>query len=386
VICQVANRTRRYHNNVEEAKSEERTGSAVSNVLTRNAAMPPPSSIDAALPPITAPSRRWPARGWGGSFSAASPRSLFFGLAALALAGLVFWGLEKATKGISFHALAAALRETPTSALLLALAATAVSYAVLCGYDLSGLRYARARPPIASVFLASFCSYAIGNAVGFGAFSSGAIRYRVYTSAGLSPGQIARVILFISTALGIVLAAIAGLSVVLCARRVGGMLGASPELLSVAAATLLSFALLFLLFCAARRRPIAIGRIAIEPPGPALVLTQIALTTTDVLAAAAVLWVLLPPVGIGFIPFAGIFAAALGLGVLSHIPGGLGVIEIVIFYAVGGNAPVSATAAALVAYRAVYYLLPLLLSTVLLAGFETRRFLGPAIGERVAAP
>jgi phosphatidylglycerol lysyltransferase len=307
----------------------------------------------------------------------------------LVLAGLAFWGLENATAGTSFDALAAALREPPASALLLALAATAVSYAVLCGYDLSELRYIRARPPIASVLLASFCGYAIGSAVGFGAFSGGAIRYRIYTAAGLSPRQIARVILFISTAFGIGLAAIAGLGLVLCAGPVGGMLGTPPELLFVMAATLLSGALLFLLFCAARRRPIAIGRIAVEPPGPALVLAQIALTTTDVLAAAAILWVLLPPIGIGFIPFAAVFAMALGLGVLSHIPGGLGVFEIAILYAVGGAAPVGAVAAALVAYRAVYYLLPFFLSTVLSAGFETRRFLDPAIGERnstVASP
>jgi phosphatidylglycerol lysyltransferase len=321
------------------------------------------------------------------SRKAAVPRrSLFLGLALLALAGSALWGLARATRGISGHALEAALRGTPASALLLALAATAVSYAVLCGYDLSGLRYARARPPIASLLLASFCSYAIGSAVGFGAFSGGAVRYRVYTAAGLSPGQIARVILFISSAFGVGLATIAGLGMVVSARRVGGMLGISPGSLFVAGATLLSVAMLFLLFCAARRRPIAIGRITVKPPGPALVVTQIALTTTDVLAAAAVLWVLLPPVGIGFIAFATVFAAALGLGVLSHIPGGVGVFEIAILYAVGGNAPVSAVAAALVAYRAVYYLLPFSLASVLLAGFETRRFLDPAVANASAAP
>jgi phosphatidylglycerol lysyltransferase len=70
-----------------------------------------------------------------------------------------------------------------------------------------------------------------------------------------------------------------------------------------------------------------------------------------------------------------VFAAALGLGVLSHIPGGLGVFELVIFYAVADKAPVSAVAAALVAYRAIYFLLPLSVSTVLLAGFEARRLL-----------
>ena len=262
--------------------------------------------------------------------------------------------------------------------------ATAVSYAALLGYDLSGLRYARARPALSSVFLASFCGYAIGNAVGFGAFSGGAVRYRIYTAAGLSPGQIVRVILFISAALGIGLATIAGLGLVLCAHRVSRMLGTSPEPLFAAAAILLTVAMAFLhVLRNSAPTPCTIGPIELDPPGPALVLAQIGLTTIDVLAAAAALWVLLPPTGIGFVPYAAVYAAALGLGVLSHIPGGLGVFEVAILYAVGSKAPVSAVAAALVAYRAIYYLLPLFLSTILLAGFEARRFLGANTGERI---
>jgi len=317
------------------------------------------------------------------SRSPASHRPLVLGLSVLAIAALVLWGLDKAVKGLSFHALEAALRGTPVSALLLALAATAVSYAALLGYDFSGLRYARARPALSSVFLASFCGYAIGNAVGFGAFSGGAVRYRIYTAAGLSSDQIVRVILFISAALGVGLAAIAGLGLVLCTHRVSWMLGTSPEPLFAAAAILLALAAGSLVFCAVRRRPVTIGGIEIHPPGPALVIVQLALTTTDVIAAAAVLWVLLPPTGIGFVPFAAVYAAALGLGVLSHIPGGLGVFEVAILYAVGSKAPVSAVGAALLAYRAIYYLLPLFLSTVLLAGFEARRSLGANTSARI---
>ncbi len=311
-------------------------------------------------------------------------RQLLVGLTICALAGLGSCGLQRAAAGVSFHALVAALRATPLRALLMALAATTVSYVALFGYDLSGLRYVRARPPLSAALLASFCGYAIGNAVGFGAFSGGAVRYRIYTAAGLSPGQIGRLILFISVAVGIGLATISGLGLVICADRVGSMLGTSPEPLFAAAALLLGLATVFLGFCATRRRSLAIGPINIEPPGPALILTQLALTTTDVLAAAAVLWVLLPPTGIGFFAFAAVFAAALALGILSHIPGGLGVFEVAILYAVGSKAPVSAVAAALVAYRGIYFLLPLFLSTVLLAGFETRCFFGGELGERIA--
>jgi phosphatidylglycerol lysyltransferase len=320
-------------------------------------------------------------RGWAWLRSVGLHRHLV-GLGVCLLAGLAFWGLQRATAGVSVHALELALRATPISTLLTALAATGISYMMLFGYDLSGLVYARARPPLLSAFLASFCGYAIGNAVGFGALSGGAVRYRIYTAAGLSPSQIARVILFISVAIGVGLATIAGAGLVLFADRVGLVIGAPPEPLRIAAAILLILATSFLVFLATRRRPLAIGPIRLEPPGPTLILGQMALTTADMLAAAAVLWVLLPPTGIGFFVFAAVFAAALGLGVLSHIPGGLGVFELVILYAVGDKAPVSAVAAALVAYRGIYFLLPLSVSTILLAGFEARRFLGVRIGQR----
>ena len=112
-------------------------------------------------------------------------------------------------------------------------------------------------------------------------------------------------------------------------------------------------------------------------------LIQFLFTAVDVLAAAATLWVLLPSVGISFFSFAAIYAAALALGVLGHIPGGLGVFELAILYAVGRNAPVNAVAAALVTYRGIYFLLPLLLSTALFANFELQRSLDTAMGRRI---
>jgi phosphatidylglycerol lysyltransferase len=311
-----------------------------------------------------------------------SRRQLLIGLAGFVVALAALLGLERAAAGISVHAVNAALRSTPTSALLTAVAATVVSYMMLFGYDFSGLRYAHAHPPLSSIILASFCGYGIGNAVGFGALSGGAVRYRIYAAVGLSPGQIARVMLFISAAIGVGVASMAALGFALFADRLAPLLGASPEPLVAAALSVLGLAAGFLLLCATRRRAFALGPIRIEPPGPTLVATQILVTTADLLAAAAVLWVLLPPSGIGFLAFAAVFATAIGLGMLSHIPGGLGVFDLAILYAVGDKIPVAVVTAALLAYRAIYFLLPLCLSTICLLGFETRRFFAGATGDR----
>jgi phosphatidylglycerol lysyltransferase len=302
---------------------------------------------------------------------------------AIAFAGMLFWGIRKETAQIDFHLLVSALRATPIASLAAALAATALSYLALVGYDVSGLRYARARAPLKTILLASFCGFAVGNCVGLGALSGGAVRYRLYTAAGLSPSQIARAILFISIAFGVGLGVIAALGLLLDAREVSGLLGASLAPLRAGAATVLALAIGFMVFCALRRTPWRRGPIEIDAPDTTLVLTQLIFTAVDVLAAAATLWVLLPSVGISFFSFAAIYAAALALGVLSHIPGGLGVFELAILYTVGRAAPVNAVAAALVTYRAIYFLLPMLLSTVLLANVELQRSLDTAMGRRI---
>jgi phosphatidylglycerol lysyltransferase len=93
----------------------------------------------------------------------------------------------------------------------------------------------------------------------------------------------------------------------------------------------------------------------------------------DIAAAAATLWLLLPGQAIDFISFIAVFAVATLLGVISHVPGGLGVFEAAVVFALGRSAtPPSAVVAALLAYRVVYFLLPLLASAALLAAFELR--------------
>lgn len=313
--------------------------------------------------------------GADGAHPAAGRRRILLILPAIAIAGVFAWAIARLAVRLDFGLLLTALRTTPASRVAAAAGATAVSYLALVGYDLSGLRYARARLPLPTVLLGSFCGFAIGNTIGFGAFSGGAVRYRLYAAAGLSPGQIAKVILFIAGGFGVGLATIAAIGLGFRAGEVGTLLGTAPEPLRWAAAAILLSASALLAFCAVRRTPL--GRLRIEPPGPTLVLTQLLIAALDILAAATVLWLLLPTSDTSFFAFAAIYATALGLGVVSHLPGGFGVFEVAILYAIGGRTPLSTVAAALVAYRAIYFFLPLLLATVLLGAVELRRWLGP---------
>jgi uncharacterized membrane protein YbhN (UPF0104 family) len=107
----------------------------------------------------------------------------------------------------------------------------------------------------------------------------------------------------------------------------------------------------YLLAVVVRRRPLALGGWQVRVPSPALSLGQIAVTSTDWLLAAAVLWVLLPDqMHLTYPHFLGIFMLGQGLGMVSHVPGGLGVFETVLLFSLGDGDRVALTAALLL-YR-----------------------------------
>jgi phosphatidylglycerol lysyltransferase len=83
-----------------------------------------------------------------------------------------------------------------------------------------------------------------------------------------------------------------------------------------------------------------------------------------------VLWSLLPPdAHVPFISFLGVYAAAVIAGIISHVPGGVGVFEAVVLLTVP-DVPAEAMLGSLLAYRAIYYLAPLILGTLLFGGKE----------------
>ena len=81
---------------------------------------------------------------------------------------------------------------------------------------------------------------------------------------------------------------------------------------------------------------------------------------------------LLPDNVIGWPAFLAIYAVAVGLGVLSHVPAGLGVFETVIVAALGQAVDVDTVLGALVLYRLIYHVLPLLLAVIFVIGAELR--------------
>jgi phosphatidylglycerol lysyltransferase len=271
---------------------------------------------------------------------------------------------------LDYHAIILALRRTPASAIVWSIGATALSFAALVGRDACALRYIGARTSFPALLLASFCGSALGNAAGFGALTAAAVRYRVYGAVGIKPDDVARLLLFVMGGFALGLAGVGGLAGLIEVDPVAGLLGWSPQMLRIVAAAAVASSGCVLIF--GLRGEIRIGGFSLVAPSKPLAATQLALTSIRLLAAATALWVLLPPMPVSFVTFAAIFSAATALGVVSHMPGGVGVFELVVLWAFRDRAPSDAVAAALLAYRGVYYVLPLVISAGLFALFEVR--------------
>ena len=290
----------------------------------------------------------------------------------VALAALLVFAFKGLWQEISYDQVVAAVRGVDRSDLALALLATAVSYLALSGYDHSSLRYVGVSVPYRLVAQTSFIAYALTNTIGLGVFTGGAVRMRLYGAAGVDAALISRAIAFNAVAFGLGVGTVGAVGLLWDAQELASLMRVPAWLLSTGACLVLLVIGTLLVWCRDGRERRLFGRLSLRLPPVSLALRQLLWSVLDIAAAGAVLWVLLPDGAVGFPSFIGFYAAALVLGVISHVPGGLGVFEAVMLVALGGQVPGEALAGALVLYRLTYYVLPLVLALLLMLLHELR--------------
>lgn len=262
------------------------------------------------------------------------------------------------------------LHAIPRRQVLAALGFTAASYWLLSNYDVLALAYLRRAMPYPRILFTSFIAYSFGHTLGFSAFTGAAIRFRLYATAGVTAIDVATISAFCSLSLGIGLATIAGLSLFLSPAHATQILHLHRNWSLLAGLVLLGAVALYALWATLARGTLELRGWALRAPGPAIGLAQLALSVADLSLSSAVLWSLLPAQGhIGFVPFLGTYALAVIAGIVSHVPGGVGVFEAVILLTIPG-VPADALLGSLLAYRGVYYLVPLIFGTLLFGSKE----------------
>jgi phosphatidylglycerol lysyltransferase len=257
------------------------------------------------------------------------------------------------------------LHTIPRRQVLTALGFTAASYWLLSNYDMLALVYLRRRIAYPRVLFTSFIAYSFGHTLGFSAFTGAAIRFRLYATAGVSAIEVATISAFCSLSLGIGLATITGLSLFFSPLHAAQILHLHHNWALVAGAVLLAAVAAYAAWATLARGTLELRGWALRAPGAAIGLTQVALSVVDLSLSAAVLWSLLPAEAhVGFVTFLGTYVTAVIAGIVSHVPGGVGVFEAVMLLTLPGVPP-DVLVGSLLAYRAVYYVVPLVFGTLL---------------------
>jgi phosphatidylglycerol lysyltransferase len=286
--------------------------------------------------------------------------------------GFTTFAIYKLTDEVSYDDVIDALMATSWSSIGLAISFTALSFLALIGYDVNALTYIHRKLPFVPVAMTAFSAYAVGNTAGFGALSGGAIRFRGYSRLGLSPDDIGRVIAFVTLAFGVGLLAVTALASLAAAPRISDVIGVDPFVVQVVAIIII-IALTALVIMGREGRRITVGKITIRLPDSRTSSQQFLITALDIAASASVLYVLIPQTEIGWLSFTAIYATAVGAGVLSHVPAGLGVFETIIVAALGNTVDLDTVLGSLVLYRVIYHVLPLMVATLFVIWLEVRQ-------------
>jgi phosphatidylglycerol lysyltransferase len=294
---------------------------------------------------------------------------------------IALWFLHHELSSLEPGAIFGQIRSIPLSALALAVIFAACSYLVLTGYDALGMRYLGHELDYRHTAQTSFMAFAVGNNVGIATLSGGSIRYRMYSMLGLSGVEIAKIVVFTSVTFALGTSLLLGAALLLMPAPETGVLHLSQAVLKILGAVLIALPFGYLLACSFVQGPISLGRWKFSLPVPLIGLAQIGVSVADLAYAAATLFILLAPeLHIGFLPFLGIYLVAIAAGLLSSIPGGIGVFEAVLLLALPG-VDRGVLLGTVVVYRLIYYVAPLFFALLLLVANEAaqhRQVLGSA--------
>lgn len=258
----------------------------------------------------------------------------------------------------------------PGSALVLAGLFTAGALLAMALYEVQMLRYLRPQAGWQRPFVTALIAYPIGHAIGFGAFSGGAIRYRIYSTAGLAAADMGKLILLSVMPYSMGLGLLAGVAMIVAKQDAASALHLSEPVVTMIGAGLLAAHALYVALVISRVRPLGSWFPAFELPSVRLTAIQYLLGVVEVICMAGVLYAVLPlGAGIGFAAFIAVYVTAVAAGALSGVPAGLGVFESILLVTLTGVPP-EALLGSVLAYRLVFELLPFVAGLLLLLAYE----------------
>ncbi len=288
-------------------------------------------------------------------------------LVGIVITAFALYFLHKEISQYNFADIRRAVADIPDYRLLFALSFTVINYAILTLNDGLALKYIGKNLEWAKVGFVSFVSNTISFNLGMSMLTGGSTRYGIYSAYGLSPSETAKVLGFCSLTIWLGSAGILG---ALLISEPAGMIAQIPLLEKWGKIPGLMF-LSFVIFAAVLSwsgKSIKIKGEEISLPPIKYFFAQAAISSADYLCASMVLFSLLPPSEISLFHYTGCYVISVLLGGMSQVPGGLGVLDSTLMLTLSPWYSGTEMIGALMVYRVIYYLFPLCLSAVLMAG------------------
>ncbi|MFT0633670.1 lysylphosphatidylglycerol synthase domain-containing protein [Pseudomonas sihuiensis] len=290
--------------------------------------------------------------------------TLFFLLAVPAL-------LYMLARNLDWGEVRQALSDYSMQTLLVGALIACASYLVFGCYDLLGRHYSRHHLPARQVLPVAMVCYAFN--LNFTTWIGGvAMRYRLYMRLGLSASTVTRILSLSLLTNWTGYMALAGVIFSLRLVQLPENLGLGMTGLQLLGFALLGVVSAYVGICAfSRQRVWHLRERSITLPSLRMAVMQIVLGASNwSLMAALIYWLL--PEGAAYTSVLGVLLISCMAAVVAHIPAGLGVLEAVFLALLQHQYSQASLIAALLAYRVLYYLLPLLLASATYLVLEKR--------------
>jgi uncharacterized membrane protein YbhN (UPF0104 family) len=291
-------------------------------------------------------------------------------VASVAIAGLALYVLYRTFQRISVADVITKVRAVPDERLLLAAACAAGVFAMLAAYEVAVVRYVKHCIGRAKPVVTALVAYPLGHALGQTLLSGSALRYRMYSPAGFTATEVGATVLLCSLPYVLAFGLLFDLALLFKAESLAPLFRIPSQWLFALGCIGLAKDAAYLTFVWRRRAPIRLGGWAVNLPTLSMTALQIAVGLIDICLIASILYLLLPDsAGIAFLPFIAVYLASVVVGVMSHVPAGLGVLESMLLLLLP-HVPPEELLAAVLLYRVIYEVIPLLVALLLWGAYE----------------
>lgn len=279
--------------------------------------------------------------------------------------------LVRYARGIDWRAVAEALAGLDAATLWRVAALAVLSFLTYGSYDLAARRYTGHQLSTRRVLGIGMTAYAFALCVG-AAIGSAGFRLRMYARSGLGIGTISRIIGFSVSGNWLGYSTLAGVLFASGAVSPPEQWSFGAGWLRAAGVAMLALVAAYLAACVAwHGRVVHVRGHHLRMPSIGLGALQVALATLNWSLMATMLFFLLGaahpwPLIAGTLLLAAVASAVV------HLPAGIGVMEAVFVAVLAAGVPDARILAALLAWRALYYVAPLVLAAAFYLGFEAR--------------